>query len=468
MEQLLGWAVVQPADKIQSGRQVAALYINYMKFKKIILILACIGYAKFAFTQSMSVPLALGAPYRENLATKPVKDTSICKNFPYASYPFHSLRRTTYNVVQGLFEHTLEGITNYREYINFVNRYRLDTLYIIKQKLPGNVIYIATGIDTKGIKHVRIDANGNHDFADEVEYTYDLSTKQNKSEPLKVKISYFDGQKISDKWVNMELDALKAFFTDASYESTNDKNLDVILAKSYPLLEGSLMLQDQAYTIQILDYDSLFKKSSFSIMIKRNPGIPNEKNNFRFSSKDTINIGYNKYLAAIDDRSLILTPSGRSQFAGGDFDTQAPEIAGLDYINKKSYSLKKELGNYVLIDFWGSWCVPCIELIPELKRVNSEYKHKIKFLSIAYDKKANIVQLEKLIRENELNWNHLLDDRENPINQIAKNYKVQQYPTTILIDPNGKVVFRSIASTGLKDLEKFLNSIGINPTNKDK
>jgi len=439
-----------------------------MKIKEIILIIVCICCAKFAFTQSITVPLALGARYVDRLATKPVKDSSICKNFPYASYPFYSLRQTTYNPIQGIYELFLDGTTTHAEYKNFVERYRFDTLYVTKQKLPGNVIYLATGIDSKGIKHVKIDANGNRDFSDDVDYTYDLNTKQDKPVPLKVKISYFDGQKVSDVFVNMEMHPLQSFFTEASYKSVDDQNLDVVLAKVYPVLEGSLTLPDQAYSIQVLGYDSLYKKSSFSLMIKRNPIIPNEKNNFRFSSQDTVGIGYSKYRVEIDNRSLILTPAGRSQFAGGDFNTQAPEISGIDYVSKKPFSLKNELGNYVLIDFWGSWCVPCIKLIPELKLANSEYKHKIKFLSIAYDKRVNISQLKEIISDNGLNWNHLFDDREDRNSQLAKNYKVQQYPTTILIDPKGKVVFRSIASTGLKDLVNFLNTIGIKPVHKGK
>ncbi len=95
-------------------------------------------------------------------------------------------------------------------------------------------------------------------------------------------------------------------------------------------------------------------------------------------------------------------------------------------------------GKFYLIDFWGSWCVPCLEDIPALKSLRDSYPDQLNILGIASDQDAN---WRKAIEEHELNWVQILNDKgeENYVSRL----NITGFPTKILVDPNGKIVYRS-------------------------
>lgn len=102
------------------------------------------------------------------------------------------------------------------------------------------------------------------------------------------------------------------------------------------------------------------------------------------------------------------------------------------------FSTAEWAGRFYLIDFWGSWCMPCIKDFPHLKRFREELDGKVEILGIASDTKEKWLQA---IRQHELDWQHIL------IGEGDQNYSlrlnVTGYPTKILVDPKGKIVYRS-------------------------
>jgi len=96
-------------------------------------------------------------------------------------------------------------------------------------------------------------------------------------------------------------------------------------------------------------------------------------------------------------------------------------------------------GKYVLIDFWGSWCGPCHKAFPRLKELYSKYNDKgFEILGIATE--SDIDAWTKDIVKSELPWLQMVDDKTKKVSQ--KQFAVTEYPTTVLIDPNGKIIGR--------------------------
>jgi thiol-disulfide isomerase/thioredoxin len=96
-------------------------------------------------------------------------------------------------------------------------------------------------------------------------------------------------------------------------------------------------------------------------------------------------------------------------------------------------------GKYVLIDFWGSWCGPCHVAFPGLKELYSKYHDKgFEILGIATE--SSIDAWAKDIVKNDLPWLQMVDDKT--INISQKQFAVTEYPTTVLVDPNGKIIGR--------------------------
>jgi thiol-disulfide isomerase/thioredoxin len=106
-------------------------------------------------------------------------------------------------------------------------------------------------------------------------------------------------------------------------------------------------------------------------------------------------------------------------------------------------SLNKFRGKYILLDFWGSWCVPCRHITPLLRAVNAKYKDKLEIISIAnHDKESDWLQA---IKKDSMEWTQILDD--DRLKKIAPEhgtitdaYYINGVPSLILIDRNSRIV----------------------------
>lgn len=114
-------------------------------------------------------------------------------------------------------------------------------------------------------------------------------------------------------------------------------------------------------------------------------------------------------------------------------------------------SLADFKGKYVLIDFWASWCPSCRAENPKIVDIYKKYRYKkFTILGISLDKSKE--KWEQAINDDKLTWTQVssLQGWENP---VAAQYGVNSIPHAILIDPEGKIVKRSISP---KELDEFL------------
>jgi thiol-disulfide isomerase/thioredoxin len=94
-------------------------------------------------------------------------------------------------------------------------------------------------------------------------------------------------------------------------------------------------------------------------------------------------------------------------------------------------------GKYVVLDFWGSWCFWCIRGIPHMKAYYAKYKEKMEILGI--DCHDTEEKWKATVMEYDIPWLHVrCDDAVLPY--IAQKYKVEGFPTKVIIDPEGRLV----------------------------
>lgn len=132
----------------------------------------------------------------------------------------------------------------------------------------------------------------------------------------------------------------------------------------------------------------------------------------------------------------------------------APEIALPDPEGNER-KLSDLRGNYVLIDFWASWCMPCRQESPNVVRLYRKYKNKgFTVFSVSLD--DNVDAWKAAIEKDGLEWpNHVSDLKkwESPLPQL---YGFNGIPHTVLINPEGNII-----GVGLRgaELEQKLNEL---------
>ncbi|TWF39955.1 peroxiredoxin [Chitinophaga polysaccharea] len=111
-------------------------------------------------------------------------------------------------------------------------------------------------------------------------------------------------------------------------------------------------------------------------------------------------------------------------------------------------------GKYVLLDFWASWCGPCLAELPALKKIDSLYRKKgLEIVGISLDTEKTL--WKDAIKENNINWTNL-SDLKGGNNKGAQLLRVFGIPARFLLDPKGNLL---ILNSPLAEVEELLSQI---------
>jgi thiol-disulfide isomerase/thioredoxin len=132
-----------------------------------------------------------------------------------------------------------------------------------------------------------------------------------------------------------------------------------------------------------------------------------------------------------------------------------------EYDNYKGGKTKLEdfRGKFVYIDVWATWCGPCRQEIPFLKKVEEKYHDKnIVFLSMSIDKLKDIEKWKTMIKEKELGGVQVFADKDWN-SKFVQEYKITGIPRFILVDPNGNIVKADAPRPSSGELHTLLDSV---------
>lgn len=113
-----------------------------------------------------------------------------------------------------------------------------------------------------------------------------------------------------------------------------------------------------------------------------------------------------------------------------------PNIRGKT-ISNNDFSLRDFRNKYVLLDFWGSWCVPCLAEIPELIEINNKYNENLIMVGIACN--DNREKLLKTIENNGINWIQIMEGTTRET-KYSQKFGIVSYPTKVLLDKKGETI----------------------------
>ena len=145
-------------------------------------------------------------------------------------------------------------------------------------------------------------------------------------------------------------------------------------------------------------------------------------------------------------------PGTAPAMAADDFlkqiDVQASVAVGATFkdfqtqdLEGRPLSVSAYKGKVVLLDFWATWCVPCLAQLPHVKEAYEEYHAKgFEIIGISLDEEKET--LASFVKTNNMPWPQYFDGKRWT-NELALKYAVDAIPATFLLDRDGKIVAKT-------------------------
>lgn len=330
-------------------------------------------------------------------------------------------------------------------------------------------IYFITGIKN-GKQFFSADLNQNNTFIDDKKYTFstDVTYKTRTN-------SYCDSLFPCQKIIVTKL-------------SGNDFYKDTLFAKiypdyhyfGYPKMDDKLRLKKRLqlviHTTDNFLGDFSYRKDNYKVTVTKSENLRNQirfakkdtefslESYLRYQLKDTIQIANKSFsidTLLYNHTKLVLRPININEQAFGYKEGSKINNYFVEDLKGNNVSLKKISNKkLLLLDFWGTWCAPCMELTPNLKVLSKKYESKLNIASFAYQEDVKPVQ--KYVVKNELDWFNGIIVKGKPKTfyekrKIIRELRVKSFPTFILVDNNFNIVFR--ISGGGENFEKLVDVI---------
>jgi thiol-disulfide isomerase/thioredoxin len=134
-----------------------------------------------------------------------------------------------------------------------------------------------------------------------------------------------------------------------------------------------------------------------------------------------------------------------------------PEIPSLKLstVDGKAYDLATHRGKWVVVNFWATWCKPCVKEMPDLSALDAMREH-IEVLGLAYDD-SDPKDIRAFLQEHPVAFPIAIVDTFDPPKSFATP---RGLPTTYLIGPDGKLVKKFMAPISAADIEGAIAAAG--------
>lgn len=126
----------------------------------------------------------------------------------------------------------------------------------------------------------------------------------------------------------------------------------------------------------------------------------------------------------------------------------APDFE-LESLDGTKIKLSETRDKNVMLNFWATWCGYCVLEMPDLQKLQEDYKDDLLVLTVNVGESKEDV--EKFMKDNNLDLTVVLDEKMN----VANTYGVRSYPTTVAINKKGEVISGYIGMLTYEQMEQL-------------
>jgi len=126
----------------------------------------------------------------------------------------------------------------------------------------------------------------------------------------------------------------------------------------------------------------------------------------------------------------------------------------LENLNGEKVRLSDLRGKVVVVNFWATWCIPCVEEMPSFQEIQDQFPD---FVMIGIDQKERTDQVKTFLEGKGINYQILLDFN----GKVSGSYKVFMLPTTFFVDAEGMIRFRHYGIMTPDQMAYYLRTLGV-------
>lgn len=120
-------------------------------------------------------------------------------------------------------------------------------------------------------------------------------------------------------------------------------------------------------------------------------------------------------------------------------------------------------GETYLLDFWASWCSPCVKKFPRLQEIDKECDGRMKVIAVNVDTEENAARAEKIIQQYNLTWDHVMNKMgdSDPLWRMFGSMEGirMTIPLYVLVDSQGQIQYANNGGADLKELALEVKSV---------
>jgi thiol-disulfide isomerase/thioredoxin len=179
----------------------------------------------------------------------------------------------------------------------------------------------------------------------------------------------------------------------------------------------------------------------------------------------SVTVTSEKLDAPVPDSTFTFTPPEGAKLvtefkgplkANNDLTGQVAADFKLKALDGKEFSLQDLKGKFVLLDFWATWCIPCRRDLPVIEKLHQEF-HRKGLVVLGVNADEEVEKVNEFLPTAKLTY-PILPTADSG---IVPNYSVKAFPTVVLIDADGKIVFYHVGAGGEKALRESLAKLGL-------